>query len=449
MLFSFEVHRAARRGGVTPLVILSLALLLGVVAIAVDGGSLLEERRHAQATADAAALAAAADLLANFSANGGSDPNGTAAQSALTVASANGYGNDGVQSIVTVNVSPQNYQGGPQAGTPLPAGYAEVIVQYNASRKFSNIFGSGAVPVRARAVARGSTTSQDGIILLGLNQPQALGVSGGAQVNVTGGSVRVNSNSSAAIGISGQAQVSASSYNLVSGAGGASSSGLRGPNGSAPIINYGGQIPDPLRSLTPPDPAQLGLQTRGTNLQVGGQSVVDLYPGVYNRGIQVSDQATVILHTNPDGSPGIYYINTEGLSISGQATVRTAANETGGVMIYNVWTDRDDGITVSGQGSLSLVPPSAGPYKGLSIFQQRGSPTQSGPPLTLSGQGKMNVTGTIYAAYSSMTISGQASDNVMGGQYIVDSLTVSGQGTVNVNPSNQPVAATRRYGLVE
>src|SRR6185437_10775075 len=89
-------HR--RRGSVTPLTVLSLALLLGVIAVAVDGGSLMEERRHVQATADAGALAAAA---------------------------ANGFSNDGVQSVVTVSVSPQNYQDGPNAGKALPAGYVE------------------------------------------------------------------------------------------------------------------------------------------------------------------------------------------------------------------------------------------------------------------------------------------------------------------------------------
>ncbi len=90
--------------------------------------------------------------------NQGTDPKNTAQASALAIAAANGFSNDGVQSVVTVSVSPQNYQGGPNAGKALPAGYVEVIIQYNAGRTFSNVFGSGAVPVRARAVARGQWT---------------------------------------------------------------------------------------------------------------------------------------------------------------------------------------------------------------------------------------------------------------------------------------------------
>jgi uncharacterized membrane protein len=140
---------------VTALTVLSLCVLLAVLALVLDGGGLLAERRHAQATADAAALAASADLLANYNSNAGLDPSGTAAASALAEAAANGYSNDGVTSVVTVHLAPQNYQGGPNAGLPIPAGYVEVLVQYNASGSFSSTFRPGTVAVRARAVARG------------------------------------------------------------------------------------------------------------------------------------------------------------------------------------------------------------------------------------------------------------------------------------------------------
>jgi uncharacterized membrane protein len=104
------------------LTVLTLTLLVGMVAIAVDGGALLEDRRHVQATADAAALAAAADLYAHYPANGGADPQGTAAKSARTVAAANGFADDFANSVVTVNVSPARYEGGPNAGQPMPPG---------------------------------------------------------------------------------------------------------------------------------------------------------------------------------------------------------------------------------------------------------------------------------------------------------------------------------------
>ncbi len=59
-----------RRGMVTAQIALSMGVLMGMLALLVDGGLLLAERRHAQATADAAALAAASDL---YLGNGSSD----------------------------------------------------------------------------------------------------------------------------------------------------------------------------------------------------------------------------------------------------------------------------------------------------------------------------------------------------------------------------------------
>src|SRR5580704_13248954 len=105
--------------------------MFSVVAIALDGGLLFENRRRVQSAADAAALAATDDLFSNFGTNSGSDPSGTAKASALATASANGYTNDGTTSVVTVNIPPTsgNFSG--------KVGYAEVIIKFNQKRGFS------------------------------------------------------------------------------------------------------------------------------------------------------------------------------------------------------------------------------------------------------------------------------------------------------------------------
>src|SRR5439155_7212357 len=105
------------------------------------------------AVADAAALSAASDLYLGNSAT-------TAQQSALTTAAANGYTNDGVSSVITPNLTDDS--GNPVHGVWSPPisgdhvgdpNYVEVVVQWNQARGFSSIFGSGAIPVRARSVA--------------------------------------------------------------------------------------------------------------------------------------------------------------------------------------------------------------------------------------------------------------------------------------------------------
>lgn len=454
----------SRGGSVTPLAVLCVALLLALVALVVDSGTLIEERRHVQATADAAALAAADDLFANFNTNHGTDPNGTAQASALATAAVNGFNNDGVQSIVTINVSPNNYQGGPNAGKPLPAGYAEVIVQYNAARLFSGVFGSGAIPVRGRAVARGLWGPvSNKMLALNVTAPVGVGVSGYANVNVNGG-LLVNSNSSTAVTVAPTASLTASSVSLNGGGGGLLGLvgsllggllgllGLGGGGGgssSPPPINYGLPAPDPLRSLPPPSPAQLGLATQSTTtLNIAG-GAVNLYPGVYNGGINISQGANVTLHANADGTPGIYFLQGGGLNVSGPSRLTMVAGNTAGVMIYNDWQSSSDAINFKGSGSLVLAPPSNGVYQGLTIFQKRGSLTNPAPTLTILGSGNVNITGTIYVAYGNVTLKGLGGINNMGGQIISNTVSASGSGTINVNPNGQPTANTRSLGLVE
>jgi hypothetical protein len=185
------------------------------------------------------------------------------------------------------------------------------------------------------------------------------------------------------------------------------------------------------------------------NAQTSISTTTDLYPGVYIGGISISG-GTVTLHANADGTPGIYYLQGGGFTVSGQAVVKTAAGETGGVMLYNAWSGSSDAINVSGQASITLVPPSSGTYRGISVFQKRGTATALGPTITISGGGTLNIGGTFYAAYSPIALAGNGgSNNVAGGQYIADTLSILGNGSVNVSANGQAVSQMRQYGLVE
>ena len=134
-----------RNGTVAIWLLASLLVILGIVAIGMDGGRMMEERRQVQATADAAALAAAGELYAaNFPTSPGSKGKGkgkglgkkrrTAQEAALDIAKANGFDNDGKTSTVKVNIPPK---AGEFAGR---ADHAEVIIQYNLSGAFSGVF---------------------------------------------------------------------------------------------------------------------------------------------------------------------------------------------------------------------------------------------------------------------------------------------------------------------
>ena len=426
--------RKRRRGMIAVLVLLSLAVLVGVAAIALDGGMALAERRRAQDVADAAALAAAADLFAHYQTNHGQDVNGTAAASARSIAAANGYSNDGTRSTVTVRVSPAPpVQGDPtitDSSGNLKPGYVEVTVQYNEPRFFSALWGQGTIPLQARAVARGTwSVVVAGIMLLDPSSSGALTANGNGSFTVTGASVVVNSIDPGGAIASGGATVTAPAF-YFAGTPGESTSGGGQFNGT--MQSSATPTPDPLAYLPPPDPSSLSLQS-SQPLKISGSQPVTINPGLYVGGIQISGPGGVTLQ------PGIYYMQGGGFSTSGQGAV------TGnGVMIYNAPLTKTDSINLSGQGATTITPMTTGLYQGLSFFQDRTSTV----PLSITGNGNLNISGTFYAASASVKITGNGSGEVVGSQYISFGLTLGGNGSLSIS-WNGSTARTRRIGLVE
>jgi hypothetical protein len=186
-----------------------------------------------------------------------------------------------------------------------------------------------------------------------------------------------------------------------------------GLSGASPTLVELPAVPDPLRFLTPPVQSQLSTAPY-TNLNITS-GTWDLHPGVYSGGIRASGLITVVnLHCNSDGSPGIYYLSGQyGLQVSGWATLRRAPGETGGIMIYNDWSDSTATISLNTSGSVSLIAPSSGLYRGLCIFQKRGTSSSPAPPLTLSGQGTVNLAGTIYAAHASASLTTALTSHIL------------------------------------
>src|SRR5262245_23231716 len=402
-----EQHRPSRRGAIVVLVAFCLTLVLAMVAITIDGGGLLEQRRQAQATADAAALAAANSMFVNYSKELGSDLNGSAATAARAVAAANGYNTNGTNSILTVQPSPMPYTDGPNKNLPLPKGYVEVTVQYNQPRYFSAIIGTGAIPVKARAVARGRwEPSMVGIHVLDLYAKGALNSVGGSAATVTGGAkVIVNSSDpEAAITIGGT--ITTTELDVT---GGINSTGQGG--GFYGDINLGTPPqPDPLRNLPEVDPSTLIDQSHGNTHFANGNHT--LSPGVYHGGITISGKGSATL------LPGIYYMDGGGFSMSGQGNL--IAN---GVMIFNAPNSNSDTVSITGSdsGSVTLTPPTSGIYQGLTVFQARASDA----PVSISGSGSMYVTGTFYAANALMKVSGGGASQI-GSQFISRFLEIDG-----------------------
>jgi hypothetical protein len=413
-----------RRGTVAVMVAVSLTAILAVLAIALDGGALLADRRHAQAAADAAALAAACDLYDNYWTNSGTDPNGTAALSALTTAKANGYADDGVTSVVTVNIPPKS---GDYVGM---TGYVEVIVQSYDPRSFSNIFASGPMPVQARAVALGAPVAADvGILVLDPTGKGALSTNGTGGSTVTGTPVVVDSNDPSAAIAGGGGTLTAQEFDIT---GGYSTTG--GGQFSGPIHTGRRPMADPLADLPPPDKTQMITQSSKKMQYTQGSTT--LSPGVYTGGISVSGTGSLTL------LPGVYYMDGGGFTFSGQGNLLG-----NGVMIYNApGNGNSAGIGVTGQGSMVLSGPTSGPYAGITFFQDR---TSNVTGNVQGAGGNTSITGTFYFAGALLNVSGNGGVSNIGSQYISYDLTLGGNGGININWNPYDVARKRSIFLVE
>ncbi len=430
-----RVHLGAwpgrRRGVIAVFAAVCMVVLVGVVALVLDGGVIRDRRRHVQAAADAAALAAAIDLFNNYKtiSAGNPDPGGAGRATALAILQDNGYSS--ANADITINIPPQESQ----SRLNGQIGHAEVIVSFRQERYFSAVFGSSTLPVRARAVARGRyPIVDDGIIILDPDTKAALNSHGNGTVRVSGANVIVNSEHTEAAITSGNGLMVVNDSNpLDAFVPGFNVTGGYSGGGFAPAPNTGTlPAPDPLRSLPPPDTSSMGDGSITTVNLGGGAKLHTLTPGRYTGAVSFSGQESVVLQ------PGIYYFE-HGFSMSGQGTL------TGnGVMLYNDPTSISHGIDIAGQGAVTLSPPTSGLYKGIVIFQNR----RADVTVKVTGNGLFNVTGTLYAANALMMIEGNG-DVSVGSQYISRMLDVGGNGDLNITYDPLLAPRGRQLEIVE
>jgi Bacterial Ig-like domain (group 3)/PKD domain len=258
-------------------------------------------------------------------------------------------------------------------------------------------------------------TSGTGTFLVNVSQfiyvlnPTAGGAftaSGNAAVKLPG-AVLIDSSSPTALSASGNASITSPSIRIV---GGFSKTG----NASFSVTPQTGITPftDPLAGLTAPNPTALGLTNKGSiNLSGNGSQMIS--QGIYTQ-INVSGNAHLTLN------PGVYVIQGGGFTVSGNASV--AGN---GVLIYNAGSNFPSaggnfgGITLSGNGTITLTPPTTGQYDGVVIYQSR----ENTRALSLGGNASAGITGDVYAANALLSLSGNTQ---LKAPLVVGTVNVSG-----------------------
>ncbi len=301
-------------------------------------------------------------------------------------------------------------------------------------------FGNGATAGDANALfftaepgAVSNPPESVGVALLDSSGQGALTAVGNGTVNVSGGGeIVVNSNNASAVVAIGNGHVSALEIDTV-GTPGVSSMGGGVVSGT---IDAGvAPLSDPLSSLpTPAVPSQTF-----SAVHTAGKDNISLQPGTYVGGIHVSGRATVTLQ------PGIYYLQGGGLSVTGQG--KLLGN---GVMIYDAPQGQGDGLNVTGRGSVTLTAMTSGTYRGIVLFEARGSNT----PIRIAGNGFLNLTGTVYAAGATVQISGNGqltmqgdAQNGIAAQLVAGDLNVYGNGDFDLASSPTAGPNSGEHGM--
>lgn len=396
--------RSPRRSGATLVKFLVLLpVVLGIAALCLDGGRMMDKRREAQEVADAAALAAGKVLYTNHPTAHGLDPDGTARAAAVQLAAGCGYPPE----AVTVNIPPTS---GAYAGQ---AGHVEVLVDTTLDASFGKALTGGDHPVAARSVACGEPL-RIGIILLRPTGAAAFHNTA-AVFTLVNKPLIVNSSDPSALTSTGPLMLSLSRIDAT---GGVVNTSLL-PMMTA--VRTGVRpTADPLATLPVPNAAAMTVRSNSP-LTVNSPVPTVLQPGVYRGGIRVTGLGVVLM------TAGVYVMEGGGFVVDGVGTVTGL-----GVMVYNTTGPHPPGpISVSGLSRVVMTAPLTGTYQGINFFQHRGM-TQ---PVSVTGAGLTVITGTVYARQAAVNLTGTAAVglDILGGAYVADSMTVTGVGAVTVS----------------
>ena len=161
------------KGQILVIFALSSFIIVGFMALALDVGFLMSERRETQSAADAAALAAAYAMLEG-------EPQSKIATTAFDYATLNDV--DPARSEMQVRTTGDRW-----------SGQVEVSILQPVQRFFLGAVYAGPWEVRATAVANVDDIREGEYALIALQDP-GIGVNGSIAVDVIGGSVMSNSN---------------------------------------------------------------------------------------------------------------------------------------------------------------------------------------------------------------------------------------------------------------
>jgi Flp pilus assembly protein TadG len=440
------------RGQVLVMTVFSMAMLLGMLGLAVDVGVLFHARRQMQTAADAAAMAGATEMFYNGA-------TGVDAK-AKDAAKANGVDSTVAGNTVIVTTSP-TLAGGVacatcvkvQVATPNPTIFMQTMSQLVFRKSnYKN------VNVSAAAVGGAPGSSKTCMYVMDPDSPSSLWIHGAGKINAPGCSVYVNSKDPGALCVTGSAGKSDISNIAVFGEQGGKGN-CKGDPGAPVYTDVKAQTPAIAAQGIPDHPEDNCKSGNTFDLSAsGGKLSGDLRssaqtPGYGNYACFKNQTCTTKGKTTTCTSApvdlgggtttllgaGIYVFET-GVNVSGNTTVGIGNNsksnpqtaQDGGATIVVTGTGAFDSSTAS---NFSIWAPAdkTSVYNAVAIYQ----PSSDTQAMTLQfGSSSSYFVGAVYAPSAAVDLHDQggavtATDLIVGDMYVNGTINLSNYSTFN------------------
>jgi hypothetical protein len=414
--------KRSESGQVMVLLILAIVGLVGFAALALDGGMLYSERRHAQGAADAAALAAAFAKVKGTNLHSAALDRLLSNKYPVTYGPCTPAGPDcthGVGTQWSIEISNP-----PRSGEYMgDANFIQVFITSEIQPALAHLVYPGPLVTTVEAVARvrPSQNFAPGYALYGASEHDCKGIwfSGTGDTNIVGGSVKSNSDAASA---SCQSGVQDGSGNLSVGPPphgidvvGTFDAGGSGSVDPTPVEGVG---QDELRPLPEPECPT----TDYGSVKVNASEVATLSPGRYK-------DITVLAGGTANLNPGMYCIyghkgfTGNGGTITGTGIMiymQDGPFDLGGNSVVNLAAEPDDG---------DLVDASGNDWKGMLVYVDPSNTDD----ITLTGGSGTTYTGTVIALTSDCTVNGTGgSIGLLSSQLICDTVKITGTAEVNI-----------------
>jgi len=379
----------SQKGQVLILIAIGIVGLIGITALAIDGGNAFSERRHAQNAADTASMAGALEIVQDF--NGDSDgQNWYDAASALALA--NGYIDTDPNVSVIINNPPQADCNGSTTGPYYGQNnYVQVIINQEINTYFASIIGikntHSCVEAIAHATPQHAPFGGSAIIALSCDAKWGIEASGSTSVKVYGGGLYSNSSNSEPI------YILTSNHLILETGYKANMVGCPGklPAGYPNVCGITQRVPCP--PLPPSDPLLPDYECDYYYETFSPNNGDVLDPGVYCISGKFNE-------ANFSGTGVSFVMLNRGITWQGNSNITLSAVD-----------NPDNGMN----GILFYLPPT------------------NNKDVTINGTSTMNLTGTILAPSSRVTLNGTTGADAFHSSVIGDTVKLTGDGVFNLD----------------